>query len=293
MSEVLDKITQRLTDEISCRLSKSGMMFRLFSRVKTLDSIKHKIEVKYGDTASMRKIQDVIGIRIVTYFQDDVDALALYFSQGEVVKSAIDEHDSSTFRPQRLNLTRRLPNHFIEEFRAALPAGYREVIDDTYEIQVRTVFSEGWHEVEHDLRYKCKKDWEDCDSYSRVLNGLIASLETSEWNMKALFNDMARHNFLHANYTAMLRNKMHIRLHGDCLSPELSAFLKEHKNVAEEALNTDRLIIMYTLLGHEAPLKLTYDTLLFLMNRIEMMDLELRTMESEETSRLLDAFLDS
>ena len=34
--------------------------------------------------------------------------------------------------------------------------------------------------------------------------GIIATLETAEWNMKALFAEMARHNFSHSDYTAML-----------------------------------------------------------------------------------------
>ena len=38
----------------------------------------------------------MIGIIIVVYFQDDVDALALFFSVGDVVKKAIDEHFTFT-----------------------------------------------------------------------------------------------------------------------------------------------------------------------------------------------------
>lgn len=100
-------------------------------------------------------IQDMIGIRIVLYFQDDVDALAFFYSCGEVVSSSIDEFDTSTFRPQRLNLTCNLPTELIDDFRKSLPEEFAPYIDNTYEMQIRTVFSEGWHEVEHDLRYKC------------------------------------------------------------------------------------------------------------------------------------------
>ena len=108
-----------------------------------------------------------------------------------------------------------------EEFSAALPEQFRDCIEPTYEIQIRTVFSEGWHEVEHDLRYKCKEDWEGCEPYSRALNGVIATLETAEWNMKSLFADMARLNFIHSNYTAMLRNKFHLKFKAETLSEAL------------------------------------------------------------------------
>ena len=291
MENNLKQIAQSLTSEISELLSRSGIMFRIFSRVKTESSIRHKIEVKYAEKRS--KIQDMIGIRIVAYFQDDVDALALYYSVGDVVKKAIDEFDSSTFRPQRLNITSRIPAEMTEAFLAALPEEFRDRIEPTYEIQIRTVFSGGWHEVEHDLRYKCKEDWAGCESYSRALNGVIATLENAEWNMKAIFSEMARHNFSHSDYTAMLRNKFRLKFKSEQLSERIDSFLKENRHLAEAALNADRLIVVYTLLTHKADFHLTYDNLLFLINRIEMMEPDLMAMEPAEVTSMLNTFLNS
>ena len=259
--------------------------------MKTESSIKHKLDVKYAGKKS--RIQDMIGIRIVTYFQDDVDALALYYSVGDVVKKAIDEFDSSTFRPQRLNITSRIPAEMIEDFKAALPEQYRDCIEPTYEIQIRTVFSEGWHEVEHDLRYKCKEDWDGCEPYSRALNGIIATLETAEWNMKSIFADLARQNFMHSNYTAMLRNKFHLRFRSEALSESMETYLKSNRQLAEAILNVDRLIVVYTMLTHKGVFNLTFDNLVFLINRIEMMDAELMAIEPANTKQMLDAFLNS
>lgn len=160
-------------------------------------------------------------------------------------------------------------------------------------MQIRTIFSEGWHEVEHDLRYKCKEDWTGCEAYSRALNGVIATLETAEWNMKSIFADLARHNFMHADYTAMLRNKFRLRFKSESLSESLNNFLIDNKHLAEAALNVDRLIVMCTLLAHKAEFDLTYDNIFFLINRIEMMDPNLIAMESKDTSRMLDSFLNS
>ena len=291
MQSPLERIATQLTSDISKSLSRCGLMFRIFSRVKTESSIRHKLEVKYASKKT--RIQDMIGMRIVVYFQDDVDVLALYYSVGDVVKKSIDEFDSSTFRPQRLNITSRIPAEMTEEFYAALPEQFRDCVEPTYEIQIRTVFSEGWHEVEHDLRYKCKEDWEGCESYSRALNGVIATLETAEWNMKSLFADMARHNFRHSNYTAMLRNKFHLRFKSEALSENLNTYLNEHRHLAEDLLNADRLIVVYTMLTHKANFSLTYDNLLFLINRIEMMDFDLMAMEPEDTKLMINAFLNS
>ena len=286
MDNTLNRIASQLTAEISETLTRSGIMFRIFSRVKSESSIRHKFE----DT---NRLLDMIGIRIVTYLQDDVDALALYYSVGEVVKKAIDEFDSSTFRPQRLNITNKIPAEMVDDFMAAIPEEFRDRIQPTYEIQIRTVFSEGWHEVEHDLRYKCKEEWEGCETYARALNGVIATLETAEWNMKAIFAELARHNFTHSNFTAMLRNKFHLRFKPGTLSENLVNYLNNNRKIAEGALNVDRLIIVYTLLTHKADFELTYDNLLFLINRIEMMDTELMALEPESTKLMINNFLNS
>ena len=90
MPNTLERITAQLASEISDSLSRRGLMFRIFSRVKSESSIRRKL-VKYEDKKT--GLQDMIGIRIVAYFQDDVDALALYYSIGDVVKKAIDEYE--------------------------------------------------------------------------------------------------------------------------------------------------------------------------------------------------------
>ena len=292
--KILDGIAQRLESLLAKQLNNCGLMFRLFSRVKTTSSLAHKMRIKGEKYRSGKSlIQDMIGLRIVAYFQDDVEALATYFSYGEAVGSSIDELNSSTFCPQRLNLTCPIPEALVSDFRQALPAEYAPYIDNTYEIQIRTVFSEGWHEVEHDLRYKCKADWEQCEPYSRVLNGLIATLETAEWNMKMLFDQMAHTNMQTKNYRAMLRNKMHLRLQGEDFSEEVSDFLRQHPEVAEQVLKADRLVILLALLNHTKSIPLTYDMLLFLINRIEQISKELQALEPQDAQSLLDAFLGS
>ena len=104
-AKILDGIAQRLESLLATQLNNCGLMFRLFSRVKTTSSLAHKMRIKGEKYRSGKSlIQDMIGLRIVAYFQDDVEALATYFSYGEAVGSSIDELDSSTFCPQRLSM---------------------------------------------------------------------------------------------------------------------------------------------------------------------------------------------
>lgn len=86
----------------------------------------------------------------------------------------------------------RIPDKFSQDMRVAIKeTGYEDLIDETYEIQIRTILSEGWHEVEHDLRYKCKEEWNNFQEESRLLNGIYATLESSEWAMLTLFEKLS------------------------------------------------------------------------------------------------------
>ena len=91
----------------------------------------------------------------------------------------------------------------------------------------------------------------------------------------------------------MLRNKMHLRIEGEDFSEEVSAFLQQHPEVAEQVLKTDRLVIVLALLNHTKPIPLTYDVLLFLINRIEQISKELQALEPQEIQSILEAFLGS
>lgn len=290
ISEIAQKIESQLVDQ----LNGSGIMYRLFSRVKTPFSINNKIKHK-GELyrSGKGKIADIIGLRIVVYFTDDVEALALLLNNQRVVKRSVDEPDSCTFQPQRLNLTSRIPDEYVADFRAQLPPENASFIDETYEIQIRTIFSEGWHEVEHDLRYKCKEDWVGYESYSRTLNGVIATLETAEWSMKSLFHEMAFQNLKRRNYNAMLRNKLRIRLKGKGLSDELIDFLNVNPEIANAVLNVDRVVFMLVLLKHKKHVELTYDNVLFIMNRIEIMNSDLIALEDEQTKKDITDMLHS
>lgn len=290
----IKSIAAKMEKDITDTLNRCGMMFRIFSRVKTERSIKHKFDVEPENFLSgKRKVQDVIGFRIVVYFPDDVDVLSFYYDTNKLVKRSVDDLGTSTFRPQRLNLTHSLPEEYIEEYRKALPEEYKPYIDNTYEIQIRTIFSEGWHEVEHDLRYKCKEDWVGYNSYSRTLNGVIATLETAEWSMKSLFHEMAFENMMHGHFRAMLRNKMRIRLKDDNFSAPVEAFLKSNRDVSRRFMETNRVVFVLMLCSHKGNIKLTYDNVLFLVNRIDIFNDELSALESEETKAILDAFIAS
>ena len=71
--EKLTELCEHLKDAIREILNSCGMHFRIFSRVKSVNSIAKKIQRgRYGTAENPKKIQDLVGIRVVLYYYDDL-----------------------------------------------------------------------------------------------------------------------------------------------------------------------------------------------------------------------------
>ena len=189
-----DKVLKEIVTDLESVLNKCGVMYHVFFRAKSEFSIKNKLEKK-AETykAEGKKMQDLLALRITLYFTDDVELVYDYLkNQPNFVSESVDTAEVDKFCPKRLNLVMRVPETLKSDIRVAINnTEFPDLIDDTYEIQIRTILSEGWHEVEHDLRYKCKDDWTEYLEESRLLNGIYATLESSEWSMLTLFDRLA------------------------------------------------------------------------------------------------------
>lgn len=237
-----ESILREIENNIGDKLNQCGLMFHIFSRVKKDKSIKIKLDKKQDEYRSKnKKMQDYLALRITLYFGDDVDLVYKYLEKRAIDKS-VDEVEEDRFCPKRLNLIMELPKNKLIDFNFAImnKESYLEFIDSTYEIQIRTILSEGWHEVEHDLRYKCKEDWEGLLEDSRHLNGIYATLENAEWSMLTLFERLAHSHYKKQNWNSMLRNKMRIRFANSSLSDDLISYLDNNPLIAKQLFRVNR-----------------------------------------------------
>lgn len=207
-----DAIARRIHDTIEDELIRAGLLFRVFFRAKTKHSIDKKIlnnPNKY--TPGGKKIQDLYGIRVALYFSDDSilaqNAIKNIFTYDHE-SSSIDSNNVDKFAATRCNLIFKLTDELAEESQVL---STNNLVDKTFEVQFRTILSEGWHEVDHDLRYKCNEDWTENQDLSRALNGIYASLETSDWSMLKLFEDLAYKHYKAKKWNAMIRHKFRLR----------------------------------------------------------------------------------
>ena len=111
-------------------------------RVKTEHSLAGKLERKGDKYASLEDITDLVGLRIITFYTDDVDKVAAIVQQLYDVDwtNSIDKrkaHELTSFGYKSLHYICRLKG-------GSAP----------FEIQMRTALQHVWSAIEHDIGYK-------------------------------------------------------------------------------------------------------------------------------------------
>lgn len=273
MDLILDLIARDIKASIDNDLQRLGVMYRLFARIKTSDSIEEKVGRKKYDETS-KKMQDVIGFRIITYFYDDVRLLFDFFNKRLSVDNfEFDEAKKNVFEPLRKNLVCRFTGENEKRFADLLATNenYKQV-DSTFEIQFRTTFSEGWHEVEHNMRYKCRDEWQDLTSEWRTLNGMYAVMETSDQALKSLFEDISYQHYKKKNWEAMLRNKYRLRFKIESLQNEICDLFNNDNNIAKSIFKSDRQKVLRAFIDSDMIMKMSMTNLIFLINHLTVND---------------------
>jgi putative GTP pyrophosphokinase len=263
----VELIEKKLKEELLNELNRAALLFRLHSRIKDNLSINEKIGRK-GYSPDRKLMQDLIGFRITTYFNDDVKiAIEICKKLFIHVELVYDEPDIEVFKPLRKNMVCKLPDEQLEIFNALRHSKHDyDYLDSTFEIQFRTTLSEGWHEVDHNLRYKCKDDWNELKNESRMLNGIYASLETSDQTLKALFEDISYQHFKSKRWQALIRNKFRLRFLSHPLKDEIITILNNDENIGKNLFKMNRERIIYSYLNSNLSFPMTFDGLIFFIN---------------------------
>lgn len=218
-------------------------------------SIKHYCESK--------KMQDLFGVRVVTYFKDDIDICKELIQRQFSVVDISEDHDTPTvFKPKRLNMVCELPLDIVSLIDDEVFVN--NFIDTTFEIQLRTVFSEGWHEIEHDLRYKRKEEWDEDQVAARILNGIYATLETCDWTILQLFNQRALDKYMDTEIIPMIINKFRIKFASDELDDTVKRIVTSDAEILKEIYSYDRKQLIWDFYNYRCPINL--NNLIYIIN---------------------------
>lgn len=160
------------------------------ARVKKRDSFVKKITKSSGKYQSLSEITDVAGVRIITYFEDDVDKVAQILESEFIIdiENSIDKralldpdrfgylslHHVVSLQPERCQLTE-----------------YKRFKTLKSEIQTRSILQHAWAEIEHDLGYKTKKGIPQ--KIRRSFSRLAGMLEIADKEFIQIRDELARY----------------------------------------------------------------------------------------------------
>jgi len=268
---VADILRKEIEEELTC----IGLLCRVFGRGKSAASLQAKLQASPGKYSPNGKlIQDAIGIRVVLYFQEDVQiagtVLRLKYKCDDE-SSTIDKPIDTIFSVSRYNLIFKLSSDHFRDIAIPTP---ELPVDRSFEVQIRTILSEGWHEVEHDLRYKRKGDWVGSDDLSRGLNGVLATLETAEWSMRKIFDDLAYKHYKSKKWDGLIHSVLRMRITTP-LSLEVCNFLESNVDAARRLIRINRSEVFHALSTLAPRIPLTANNIIFVWNRISLKNDEL------------------
>ena len=149
-----ERFSKEVEHQIRCILEEEGIVYNaITSRVKERDSLGKKIDVKQDKYGDLSEITDIAGIRVITYYDNDVNRVAEIIEREFCVdkENSIDKREA--LDPEKFGYC---SVHYVvsmNEERLKLPE-CRAYAGMKCEIQIRTVLQHAWAEIEHDLGYK-------------------------------------------------------------------------------------------------------------------------------------------
>ena len=140
---LLNKTADEVRASLRNALDDAGLIIAaLECRVKTEHSLAGKLELKGSKYASLGDLTDIIGLRVITFYIDDVDKVA---SAVERLFSVDWENSVDKRKLHDIDSFGYLSLHYI----CSTPGcPYR------FEIQMRTVLQHAWANMNHDTGYK-------------------------------------------------------------------------------------------------------------------------------------------
>jgi putative GTP pyrophosphokinase len=164
-------------------------------RVKARDSAERKMtrprkQANGAGPRTLNSVTDLLGIRVVTYYQDKIeDVAALINDQFDV------DWENTVDKRAALDADRfgYLSMHYIAKLRPdriAL-AEYKKYSGIKFEIQIRSILQHAWAEMEHDLGYKSEAAIPR--EFRRRLSRLAGILELADDEFVGIREEMGKY----------------------------------------------------------------------------------------------------
>lgn len=170
---------KRCRDLIEELIAESGFKYHIIeSRIKTLESLKKKLESKMLEDY---EVTDLLGIRIITYYEDIVDDITDILKKEFKVdtKNSIDKRNKEDkFGYSSVHLVLEL-----SESRTELTEN-KKYLGLKFEVQIKSILQHAWAVVSHELNYKSEKSMPQ-DEFRKLIRQ-SSMLEEVDHNFKLI-----------------------------------------------------------------------------------------------------------
>ena len=184
----MEKLRDIVVRMLSNAIQQNGIEVTTVSaRVKTKDSLRGKLAIKGGKYHSLSDITDIVGVRVITFYTDDVDRIAAMAEQIFDIdwQNSVDKrrlHQLDSFGYNSLHYICRLPSSVYKD------AQYPLLNNIPFELQIRTTLQHAWAAINHDNGYK--SGVEIPREYMRQMNRLAGMLELADDEFSRIRTDI-------------------------------------------------------------------------------------------------------
>ncbi|MBO4557771.1 MAG: hypothetical protein J5693_04085 [Bacteroidales bacterium] len=186
---VYSKMAEDIPERLKGFFAEAGLIVAAVEhRVKTESSLAGKLALKGSKYGSIYDITDIIGLRVITFYIDDVDKVASVLERLFEIdwENSVDKrkaHDTDSFGYLSLHYICRIP-----EAKYSDPE-HPEINKIRFEVQMRTVLQHAWANMNHDTGYK--SGVEIPTVYLRNLSRLAGMLELADDEFSRIRRELA------------------------------------------------------------------------------------------------------
>lgn len=179
----LKLLAQEANEQLRQALDKQDIYVTAIEhRVKTEHSLADKLELKGAKYKSINDITDLVGLRVITFYTDEVDKVAA------IAKRIFDidwQESVDKRKLHQLNSFGYNSLHYICRLKTGGPR---------FELQMRTALQHVWSTIEHDIGYKShvKIPNEFIRQFNR-LAGMLELIDDEFSRLRLVLTDYRRH----------------------------------------------------------------------------------------------------